>query len=46
MIYVHHHEEPVILVRAAWASHVANDPQSDNPNRWWNKGRGLPDRIA
>lgn len=45
IIYAHHYEEPVIFVREDWASRVAYDPQSDNPNRWWNNGRGLPDRI-
>ncbi|MBP0616573.1 hypothetical protein [Jiella mangrovi] len=45
IIYAHHYEEPVIVVREDWASRAAYDPQSDNPNRWWNNGRGLPDRI-
>lgn len=45
IIYAHHYEEPVILVREDWASRAAYDPQSDNPNRWWNNGRGLPDRL-
>jgi len=45
IIYAHHYEEPVIFVREDWASRAAYDPQSDNPNRWWNNGRGLPDRI-
>lgn len=42
---VHHYEEPVILLRDAWASRANYNPQSDNPNRWWNNGRGLPNRI-
>ncbi|MGI9602428.1 MAG: hypothetical protein ACR2QE_11115 [Acidimicrobiales bacterium] len=42
---VHHYEEPVILLREDWASRAAYNPTSDNPNRWWNNGRGLPDRI-
>ncbi len=42
---VHHYEEPVIFVREDWASRAAYDPDSTNPNRWWNNGRGLPDRI-
>lgn len=46
IIYAHHYEEPVIFVREDWASRAAYDPNSDNPNRWWNDGRGLPDRIA
>jgi len=45
IIHAHHYEEPVIFVREDWASRAAYDPQSDNPNRWWNNGRGLPDRI-
>ena len=45
IIYAHHYEEPVIFLREDWASRAAYDPQSDNPNRWWNDGRGLPDRI-
>ena len=42
---VHHYEEPVIFVREDWASRANYDPNSTNPNRWWNNGRGLPDRI-
>lgn len=42
---VHHYEEPVIFVREDWASRAAYHPDSTNPNRWWNNGRGLPDRI-
>lgn len=45
IIYAHHYEEPVIFVREDWASRAAYDPKSSNPNRWWNNGRGLPDRI-
>jgi len=45
VLYVHHYEEPVIFLREDWASRAAYDPRSDNPNRWWNSGRGLPDRI-
>lgn len=41
----HHYEEPVIFLREDWASRAAYDPTRDNPNRWWNSGRGLPDRI-
>lgn len=43
---IHHYEEPVIFVREAWASRANYDPESANPNRWWNNGRGLPDRVA
>jgi hypothetical protein len=41
ILEVHHYEEPVIFVREAFASRAAYDPQSDNPHRWWNNGRGL-----
>ena len=41
ILYVHHYEEPVIFVREDWASRAAYDPSNDNPNRWWNNGRGL-----
>lgn len=46
IIYAHHYEEPVIFLREDWASRAAYDPNSDNPNRWWNNGQGLPDRIT
>ena len=46
ILYAHHYEEPVIFVREDWASRAAYDPQSDNPNRWWNNGIGLPERIG
>ncbi|WMS42500.1 hypothetical protein RDV64_20945 [Acuticoccus sp. MNP-M23] len=45
IIGAHHYEEPVIFVREDWASRAAYDPNSNNPNRWWNNGRGLPARI-
>ena len=45
ILHVHHYEEPVIFLREDWASRAAYDPESDNPNRWWNNGRGLPERI-
>ena len=45
IIHAHHYEEPVIFIREDWASRAAYNPQSDNPNRWWNNGKGLPDRI-
>ena len=41
----HHYEEPVIFLREDWASRSSYDPNSDNPNRWWNNGRGLPPTI-
>ncbi len=46
IIGAHHYEEPVIFLREDRASRAAYDPNSDNPNRWWNNGRGLPKRIS
>ena len=46
ILYVHHYEEPVIFVREDWASRATYDPQSDNPNRWWNNGKGLPNPMG
>ncbi len=46
ILAVHHYEEPVIFVREDWASRANYDPNSKNPNRWWNNGRGLPERIG
>ena len=46
ILEVHHYEEPVIFLREDWSSRAAYAPTNDNPNRWWNNGRGLPDRIA
>ena len=43
--FVHHYEEPVIFLREDWVSRANYDPGRDNPNRFWNNGRGLPDRI-
>jgi hypothetical protein len=45
VIAVHHYEQPVIFLREDWASRAAYNPDNANPNRWWNNGRGLPDRI-
>ena len=45
ILYVHQYEEPVIYVREGWASRAVYDPKNDNPNRWWNNGRGLPKKI-
>lgn len=45
ILYVHQYEEPVIYVREDWASRAAYNPRNDNPNRWWNNGRGLPKKI-
>lgn len=45
ILEVHHYEEPVIFLREDWASRAAYDPKSENPNRWWNNGRGLPEPL-
>ncbi|WP_341368260.1 hypothetical protein [Yoonia sp. BS5-3] len=45
LIGAHHYEEPVIFLREDWASRAAYDPKSGNPNRWWNNGEGLPDKV-
>jgi len=45
ILAVHHYEEPVIFVREDWVSRAAYDPDSNNPHRWWNNGRGLPERL-
>ncbi len=44
--YAHHYEEPVIFLREDWVSRAAYSPNNDNPNRWWNNGRGLPDQMS
>ncbi len=41
--FARHYEEPVIFLREDWVSRAAYDPNNDNPNRWWNNDRGLPD---
>ena len=43
--HAHHYEEPVIHLREEWASRAAYDPNNDNPDRWWNDGRGMPDKV-
>ena len=45
VVWAHHYEEPVIYVREEWASRSAYNPVSDNPNRWWNDGRGMPKKV-
>ncbi|MEM7289342.1 MAG: hypothetical protein AAF412_03035 [Pseudomonadota bacterium] len=42
---LHHYEQPVIFVREDWASRANYDPKNENPNRWWNNGRGLPEEV-
>jgi len=43
--YVHQYEEPVIFLREDWVSRAAYNPDNKNPNRWWNNGRGMSDRV-
>mgnify|MGYP000002887251 CR=1 FL=1 len=43
--YLHHYEEPVIFLREDWVSRSSYNPDRDNPNRWWNNGRGMPDNT-
>lgn len=43
--HVHHYEEPVVFLREDWTSRSVYDPDRDNPHRWWNDGRGLPERV-
>lgn len=45
ILEIHHYEEPVIFLREDWASRAAYNPNSANPNRWWNNGRGLPEPL-
>jgi len=45
ILRVHHYEQPVIFLREDWSSRANYDPNSTNPNRWWNNGRGLPDQL-
>jgi hypothetical protein len=45
VLAVHHYEQPAIYLREDWASRANYDPNSDNPNRWWNNGRGLPNQL-
>lgn len=45
ILYAHHYEEPVIYLREDWASRANYNPTSENPNRWWNNGRGMTNRI-
>lgn len=46
VIHAHHYEEPVTFLREDWTSRAAYDPNGSNPNRWWNDGRGLPERVG
>lgn len=44
ILQVHHYEQPAIYLREDWASRANYDPNSTNPNRWWNNGLGLPEQ--
>ena len=43
--HAHYNEKSMIYVREEWASRAAYDPVSDNRNRFWNDGRGLPRKV-
>ncbi len=45
ILNAHQYEEPTIHLREEWASRAAYNPDNDNPNRWWNDGRGTPDMV-
>ncbi|MEO1749950.1 MAG: hypothetical protein AAFR27_15285, partial [Pseudomonadota bacterium] len=45
VINAHQYEEPIIYVRDEWASRAEYNPKNNNPNRWWNDGRGLPQQV-
>ncbi len=45
ILNAHQYEEPTIHLREEWASRAAYNPNNDNPNRWWNDGRGTPDMV-
>ena len=45
ILHAHQYEEPTIHLREEWASRTAYNPNRDNPNRWWNDGRGTPDMV-
>ena len=34
------------VVVHGWTSRAHYDPDNNNPNRWWNNGRGLPERFG
>ncbi len=45
ILEVHHYEQPVIYLRKDWASRTNYDPGRNNPDRWWNNTRGLPEQL-
>ncbi|MEM7667482.1 MAG: hypothetical protein AAF250_16680 [Pseudomonadota bacterium] len=46
VLNAHQYEEPIIHVREEWASRANYTPRNDNPNRWWNDGRGAPEMVS
>ncbi len=46
VLHAHQYEEPIIHLTEAWASRALYNPQNDNPNRWWNDGRGTPEMVT
>lgn len=36
--FAHSYQEPVIILKEAYASRAHYDTDRDNPNRWWNRG--------
>ena len=45
VLRAHQYEEPIIHVREEWTSRANYKPKNDNPNRWWNDGRGTPEMV-
>ncbi len=46
VLHAHQYEEPIIHVREEWASRANYTPKNNNPNRWWNDGRGTPQMVS
>lgn len=46
VLHAHQFEEPNIHIREEWASRANYTPRNDNPNRWWNDGRGTPEMVT
>lgn len=46
VLNAHQYEEPIVHVREEWASRAAYNSKNDNPNRWWNDGRGTPEMVT
>ncbi len=45
ILHAHQYEEPLIYISEEWASRANYRPDNDNPNRWWDDGRGTPPMI-